>query len=282
MKVMGTRRTVMGTCLALMLGAAAAQAQTQSPMAPLNTVAPSTQPNGQTGQGQTVDTVEAPYWDLVGGTEFDTHGTSYTFFGPTWVRPIKPNLAIQASVRGNYLTYQFEEFGGETKVRSPGVSTGVGLKIGDENWFRFSVGLGAKRRTETFTAANGLEIEDSDWETGVSLGLDGYGDPAEHVNVHGQLNYGAEDGYLWSRVGVKRQLTNYKWQNTYTHYAGGEVMAQGNEDIRSLQIGGLFEFLHAPSSRSIMLRGGWKRSTFDIGPNKTGPYVAVGFFQRLK
>lgn len=276
---MTTTGIFLGTWLVIASFAAGAYAQTPqangAPAAPAAEAQP-------TGPMQPVRTVEPSYWDPIGGFELDTHGTSYSFFGPTWVKPLSPKLAFQASVRANYLTYEFEELGGVTKVRSPGVSTGVGLKMGDENWFRFSVGVGVKRRNETFEAPTGLEVSDSDWESGVSLGADTYLNPTERVNVHGQLNYGAEDGYVWSRLGVKRQLSNYDWRGRFTHYAGGEVMAQGNEDIRSLQLGGLVEFLHAPSSISIMLRGGWKRSTFDLADDKTGPYVAVGYFQRLK
>lgn len=227
--------------------------------------------------------VEAPYWVLLGGYEGDTHGTGYGYFGPQWVRPVRDDLDVQFSLRGNYLMYEFEENGGLTKVRSPGLAAKVGVKFGDENWFKVAAGPSVKWRSETFEGPDGREIDIlDDTEFGFSVGADAWLNPSDRDNIHLLMNYGTEDGYIWSRGGYRRQVSNYDWRGTWTHYLGGEVIAQGNDDIRSLQVGALWEILHAPNSASVMLRGGWKRSTFEQADEKTGPYFGIGYYHRLK
>ena len=54
-----------------------------------------------------------------------------------------------------------------------------------------------------------------------------------------------------------------------------------HDDIKTLMLGALVEFVHAPSSTAIMLRGGFKRSTFEVGDDRTGPYFGVNFYRRL-
>ena len=53
-------------------------------------------------------------------------------------------------------------------------------------------------------------------------------------------------------------------------------------DIKSTQIGGFLEWVHVPANTSVAFKAGYKRSTFPIGPEKTGPYFAITYYQRLK
>ena len=38
---------------------------------------------------------------------------------------------------------------------------------------------------------------------------------------------------------------------------------------------------HAPSTTAIMLRAGFKRSSFDTADDRTGPYFGINFYKRL-
>jgi hypothetical protein len=241
-----------------------------------------------TSQPVTEPPVQAPmapggaYWEVIAGLEFDTDGTLFGFAGPQWTRPLNDNLAVTARAYANWLQYEFEENGGTTKVSGPGLSTQVGLRFGGRNWLRVGAGPSFTWRDQTFTNAAGAEIEgDSDMDIGLSVGADAYMNPTDRDNIHALVNYETTDEYLWSRLGYKHQISNYDWQGTWANFLGAEAIWQGNDDIRTLMLGGLVEFVHAPSSTAIMLRAGFKRSSFDVGDDRTGPYFGINFYKRL-
>ena len=225
---------------------------------------------------------EGSYWEIIGGLEFDTDGMMYGFVGPQWNRPLNENMRLTARAYLNWLQYEFEENGGLTQVSGPGISTQVGLKWGDRKTFKVGAGPSFKWRGETFTDVAGNETEtDTDMEVGFSLGADTYMNLTDRDVFHGIVNYETVDGYLWSRAAYKRQITNLDWQQTWAHFLGGEGILQGNDDIRTVMLGGLVEFVHAPSSTAIMLRAGFKRSTFDVADDRTGPYFGINVYRRL-
>lgn len=228
-------------------------------------------------------TLAAPaYWELISGYEGDTDGSGYGFFGPSYVRPIRPGLSWTARAFGNYLSYEFAGADGTTHVRSPGLSSAVGLQFGDTNFFRVLAGPEVKWRRTEITGANGTIATRSDTRAGVNVGGETYLSPTPHNNVQGLVNYNTTDRYTWARLGFKEQITNHTWEGTNTSFVGVEGIAQGNADIRSTEFGGFFEITHVPAKVSVVFKGGLKRSTFNVGPDKTGPYFSVGFYQRLK
>ena len=272
--MISTRRITLSLAL-LTLVATTALAQT-----PVDTNAAST--SGQSPTTQPIsDTVKPAYFAIIGGFEGDTHSTGYAFLGPSYVRPLSPSLAFTARVFANYLFYEFDDGLGGTKVTSPGISTSAGLRFGEKNWFSVQAGPSFKFRTETMTRGSG-EIEESETRIGVSLGADAYINPTSHNNIHAMVNYGTEDQYIWSRVAFKEQITNRNWSGKITNFVGAEVIPQGNDQIRSILIGGLFETVFVPSSFSFVVRGGYKRSTFEVGEPRTGPYFGVGIYRQFR
>ena len=248
------------------LGAEAAPAQIQT--------APQPQPAPASG---------TPYWASIGGYEADTHDTGYGFFGPQYVRPFNDNMAFVASANANYLYYDYETAEGHTNVRSPGFTTMGGVQFGTRNWFLLQAGPSFKRRHVEVLDFNDRVIRnDEGWDVGFNFGASLWVDPTTHNNIFAMYNYDAVDNYNWGRLAFKEQVANRDWSGAWTPYLGVEYIGQGNEDIRSNQFGGFVEILHAPSSVSVMLRGGYKRSTFESGPARTGPWFAVGFFHRLR
>jgi hypothetical protein len=222
------------------------------------------------------------YWEIIGGVEFDTDGMLYGFAGPQWNYRLNENMGVFARAYGNWLQYEFEENGGTTEVSGPGVSTQVGLKFGGRNTFKVGAGPSFKWRGETFTDAAGNETElDSDMEVGLSVGADAYLNPTERDNVHGIINYDTADDYLWSRLAYKRQITNLDWQDTWAHHVGVEGIWQGNDDIKTMMLGGLVEFAHGASRSSVMLRAGLKKSSFDTADDRSGPYFGINVYRRL-
>lgn len=232
-------------------------------------------------QAQASDPRDTPYWELIGGFEGDTHGTGYGFFGPSYNHPLSRTLAFTARVYANYLYYEFEDVDGTHDVRSPGISPAVGLRFGEDNTVKVTAGLSVKRRREEVTSLQGLSTEDSETRVGASFGLDVNADPTDNTNLLGLLHYSTTDDYIWGRLGLKRQVSNMDWKGRHTLYLGVEGVGQGNEDIRSWQVGGLVELLFAPSRLSLQFRSGYKQSSFDLGPDKTGPYFGVGLYKRF-
>ena len=222
------------------------------------------------------------YWEVIGGLEFDTDGMMYGFFGPQWNRRLNDNTRLTARAYANWLQYEFDELGGTTKVSGPGISTQVGLKFGTTNTFKVGAGPSFKWRGETFTNAAGVETElDSDMEVGFSVGADASLNPTKIDNIHAIVNYETVDDYLWSRLAYKHQVTNHDWQAPWAMSLGAEGILQGNDDIRTTMLGGLVEFAHGPSRTSLMLRSGYKRSTFDTADNRSGPYFGINLYKRL-
>jgi hypothetical protein len=234
---------------------------------------------------------EGSYWELIGGVEFAADGLFYGFFGPQWNRPLNDNVKLTARAYANWLKYEFDEAGGTTEVSGPGISTRVGLKFGDRNTFGVGAGPSFKWRNETFIDASGNEIEiddsdgdgeiDDDMEIGFNVGADANLNPTSRDNIHAIVNYETVDEYLWSRLAYKRQITNLDWSAPWATSLGAEGILQGNEDITTWMFGGLVEFAHGPSRTSLMLRGGYKKSSFDTADDRTGAYVGVNLYKRI-
>jgi hypothetical protein len=223
----------------------------------------------------------APTWALIAGYERDSHGSSYGFAGPAYVKPVRPGLAWTARLFGSYLTYEFSDVSGTTAVRSPGASGALGLQFGERNTFTVTAGPSVAWRTDTLTPLTGADIETSETRWGVNVGAEAYLNPTSHSNIQALVNYNTTDKYLWSRAAFKQQISNLNGSGTTALSLGVEGIAQGNDDIRSLQGGGLLEIAHTPSAFSLTFRAGYKRSTFEVGPSNTGPYFGVGLYKRF-
>lgn len=257
--------------VAVAASAAPAQAQTAATVSTATMVAPAT-PAEQPA-------VAAPTWALIAGYERDTHGSSYGFAGPAYVSPVRPGLAWTARVFGSYLTYEFTDASGTTEVRAPGANAALGLRFGERNTFTILAGPAVSWRTETLSPVTGVDLETSETRWGVNVGAEAYLNPTSHSNVQALVNYNTTDKYIWSRAAFKQQISNLSGSGTTALSLGVEGIAQGNDDIRSLQGGGLLEVAHSPSAFSLTFRAGYKRSTFEVGPSKTGPYFGVGLYK---
>lgn len=224
-----------------------------------------------------------PYWSNNGGYEVDTHDTGYAFFGPQYTKPFRPKMAFVAGANINYLYYQFDTGNGYTNVRAPGVSTKAGVKFGGNNYVTLKAGPSFRRyRTEVKDPLGNRIRSSSDTRVGLSVGADLWLDPTSHSNIYGIVDYGGLSDYTWSRLAYREHITNRSWRGKFAHFLGAEVIGQGNDDIRSMQFGPFLEVVHVPSTVSIMFRGGWKRSTFDVGPTRTGPWFAIGLWYRFQ
>ena len=221
------------------------------------------------------------FWELISGYEGDTHGSGYGFFGPSYVRPIRPGMSWTARAFGNYLSYEFTERDGPTRVKSPGINTAAGLQFGEQNFFRVLAGPEIKWRRQAVTGPGGAIATSRDTRLGLNVGGEMYANPTSHNNLQGLVNYNTSDRYTWARLGFKEQISNRGWAGPNATFLGVEGIVQGNDDIRSRQAGGFFELANAPARVSVVVKAGFKRSAFEVGPASTGPYFSVGFYRRM-
>lgn len=226
-------------------------------------------------------TPDPAFWELISGYEADTAGSSYGFFGPSYLRPMRPGLAWTARVTGSFLSYEFGGLDEATRVRSPGLGAAIGLKFGNKNTVTVVAGPEVKWGRREVTDATGVATTHGDTRLGMNFGGELYANPTSHNNIQGIVNYNTSDRYTWSRLGFKEQITNLAFEGPTALFVGVEGIAQGNFDIRSKQLGGFVEIALVPARTSIMFKGGYKRSTFNAGPDLTGPYFSVGFYKRL-
>ena len=286
-RMMFHRRLLAAVAVVLISATASAQSgNAQDPASPGQLEVAADPPAGQVQTApvnQLPPQIGQPYWSSVGGFEADTHDTGFGFFGPQYVRPFAPNTSLVGSANVNYLYYDYETALGHTNVRSPGVTTMGGVMFGNRNWLLLQAGPTFKRQhVEVLDPSDSIISSSSRMRVGFNLAASAWYDPTPHNNVFGMYNYDAVDKYNWGRLAFKEQVGNMNYAGKVTPFVGVEYIGQGNQDIRSQQAGAFIEIAHAPSSISIMLRGGYKRSTYQVGPAKTGPWFAVGFYQRLR
>jgi hypothetical protein len=266
---MGKKKSSIATRLALVL------------FAGLCLAAPAVAQNNTTnGNGATAWT---PWWDVTAGYEGDSRDTGYAFVGPGYTHPLSDSTAIVGRLTFNYLTYEFDNGDAtRTHVSGPGIAPTVGLRFGRRSNLTVTAGPEWKRRErEVMTPADIRLSETDDDKLGARFGASLYDDFADHWNVHALASYGTAEDWLWTRVGVKRQLTNLNWRRPISLFLGAEGIAQGNDDIRQWQAGGLAEVVHAPSSLSVMVRAGWKNSSFQHAEDDNGAYFGIGLYRRF-
>jgi len=90
--------------------------------------------------------------------------------------------------------------------------------------------------------------------------------------------YGQANKYYWVRGGIKQQFSNYAQQGDTTFHAGIEMTKQGNNDLNSSQIGGVFEMAYPRSRASLQFRYGYSQSEYADGTRNSGAYFGVGSY----
>lgn len=218
-------------------------------------------------------------WELLGGWEADSHNTGYIFGAVGYIHSFTPRVALATRAATSYLYYSFPANGGETKVQSPGFTLLAGPRVSGER-ITLTVMAGAEGRTirrET-TTPTGRFLE-SDDELGPVVNGTFWGQISPRVDFLGIVNYDSVNSYTWARVGAKYRVTDSNRPISVS--LGPEGTVQTNPDIFSVQGGGVFEVFHRPSRLSVAFRLGYKRSTFDEGPSRDGPYWGIGFYTQF-
>ena len=193
--------------------------------------------------------------ELILGWEGDPR-RGYGFVSPVGALRDSDTTHMLLIFRGslNYLYYSVPEDGGTTRVVSPAFSAGAGWRF---VWPGFSMTLSSDfevRRTER-TSSGGEPVLVI--ERGFLIQGNVFCNVAAFTNVHLLASYGAANQYLWTRFGVKQQVTNTSFVDPSALALGIELTAQGNRDVHSYSAGGFMEFMFLDIGASLQVRSGY-------------------------
>jgi hypothetical protein len=175
-----------------------------------------------------------------------------------------------------YLYYNFREAGGLTDVTSPVVSIGIAYRLRLPR-VSMTLGPGLEVRWEHRKQANGTRIDKT--QTGATASADLFIQANSHTNLSVIATYSQTNRYLWSRAGIKRQITNSDFRGSSPISIGAEVTGQGNHDVRQVQLGGLMEVGFLSAHSSLQFRSGYARLLFIDGSIETRPYFGIGLYR---
>lgn len=213
--------------------------------------------------------------EFVGGWE-GSSSRGYVFASPIFSGSLKGPWLWVARGSASYLYYDFPETGGRTRVRSPGQSVGIGLRYAGPRLTATFVPGYEIRQTSRDNTVTG---EAKERERGMTAQGEVFFQATPRINMSGLVSYGKANKYLWSRVGVKRQLTNLDYTGPRSLHVGVEATKQGNDDGDAHQLGGVFEVGFPRSRASLQFRSGFQRITNPDGSEESDPYFGIGFYR---
>jgi hypothetical protein len=210
--------------------------------------------------------------DVVAGWEGDdTRG--YVFVAPTAAIDVSPSQALLLRASGSFLYYG-SEADGPTDVTAPGASVALGYRLRRSRVSAAVMGGYEMRRVRRASS----DLPDA-WERGASASGELFVAATALTQVSAIATYGAAHRYVWSRAGVKRQMTNTDFSGRRAVSVGLEVTAQGNRDVRTDQLGMVVELAWLGAQTSLQLRSGYARSEFPDGRRQGRPYLGFGVYR---
>jgi hypothetical protein len=198
------------------------------------------------------------------GSESDFRGQSYSYVGADLTHRLTPHVGVAVRVMPFYLTYRFRSGDDLVSARALGVNGLVGIKL-----FLGETTLGL---------LGGAQFRDTDLSPDVRTGgargdqisglaqleLDSWLPTRTNLNFFS--SYSGVDDFLYTRGGVKQQLTNRDFSKPITINAGVEGFFGRNADYDSRGAGLVFELYHIPTRMAVGVRAGYKHdSTFGNG-----------------
>ena len=205
--------------------------------------------------------------DVVAGWE-GGNSSGYAFVAPTARVPLTQAQSIVLRGTGSMLYYN-SQADGPTDVTAPGAAAAIG--------YRFT----GSRVNMTFLGGFERRYVHRVAEEGPAGSAEVFVSATRVTQVSALATYADAHRYSWGRVGLKRQLTNTGFTGPRAVSAGIEATAQGNVDVTTYQLGGVFEYAWLKAGVSIQIRGGASTSRYATGPDRQRPYVGFGLYRRL-
>lgn len=211
--------------------------------------------------------------DVVAGWEGDDR-RGYVFVAPTAAVDVSPSQSLLLRVSASLLYYG-SEADGPTDVTAPGASVGIGYRFRTARVSAAVVGGYEVRRIRRSSSI----LQPHAWERGGSASGELFVAATRLTQFSAMAAYGAANRYVWSRAGLKQQITNRDFSGPRAISLGLEATAQGNRDVTTYQLGTVVEWTWLSAESSLQLRAGYGRSEFPDGREQNRPYLGVGLYR---
>jgi hypothetical protein len=215
--------------------------------------------------------------ELLGGWEGDSHAQGYGFLAVSISNGLGSQTALIGRTTVSYLYYEYDHNDSTTKVTSPGISFQAG----------FSYASG--KITASVIAGPEMRWNDEQTRTAGYLSVASLRDRLLSGVVQGYLNafvthgmwvtllanYNGGNQYLFNRLSVERRF------GAGMTSIGLEGTAQGNNDIKSIQVGAFIGIPNLLTRASLRLSGGVKNSWNADDVHRTAGFAGAGFYTRF-
>ena len=209
-----------------------------------------------------------------GGWEGDTHGVGYGYIGSGIDIVSSDRISLIGRLSGSYLNYQYEKPDSSIEFTSPGVSllAGARIRIRRSTIILLSGAEYRRNRENIRIPSSGLSELQRKNQLGVVFQGFLFASLADKTQMMMMLNYDGSNQYLFSRLTLKREFSGS------APTIGLEGTAQGNDDITSVQAGGLIESSRLLGGLYLKLSGGIKKSWFSEDGQEAGAYAGLSFY----
>lgn len=211
-------------------------------------------------------------YGLIGGSEADSEGQSFSYIGAGVSRPVSPAYSLTGKVFAGYLLYNFDSNGKTLSAEMPIATPSIGLEYREEG-LALAGSVGADfRKSSKETVTGGTETTS---ETGGAFQAEAYLWWPEKYSAEFIANYSTIDSFFWMRGRVKKGV--YVIGENTDLKVGAEAAGMGNSDFSAAQAGALVEFSNARANLSALFKAGVKNSSASNGAVYGGFEVFYGF-----
>lgn len=205
--------------------------------------------------------------DVVAGWEGD-NTAGYAFIAPTAGMHLTPSQSVVLRATASLLYYN-SQADGPTDVIAPGGAAAIGYRLSKGRVNMAMFGGFERRRIHR------------DWEQGPSASGEMFLSASRLTQVNALGAFAQANRYMWVRTGAKHQFTNTDFSGPRAFSIGVEATGQGNRDVTTYQLGGVFEHAWLRAGASLQFRAGYSLSTFPAGSEQRKPYFGIGMYRRL-
>jgi hypothetical protein len=215
--------------------------------------------------------------EVVAGWEGDLdHG--YAFASRMLGIRLGAHHGVGVRFAASYLYYQFPDLGGLTEVTSPGIAAGLAYRVRSRR-LTATIGPGFEVRRTARRPAAGTHARVT--ERDVTAQGDVFFQPTPLTSVSALFSYSHAHQYLWSRVAIKRQLTNTRFTRPAALGVGVEMTAHRNENVRAYQAGAVVALELLRARASLQFRAGYTPLRHPADTGESRAYFGVGFYRGL-
>jgi Cellulose biosynthesis protein BcsS len=223
--------------------------------------------------------VRAAGFEGMAGWEGDTFEQGYGFMTLGALFPQGKTNLVLTRLTGSYLYYNYEDTGGEVRVRAPGVAAQVGYRTGGASWSVSVLGGGDLRweRRRFGDAGYGGAVA----KGGGMAELEAYLRVGSRLEPSFLINYSGSARYTYGRMLALWQCSNLTWSGPTAWFVGVEGIGQGNYESDALQVGGVVQCTLVRSAVSLSVRGGFKDASRSETTRRKGSYLGAGVYHRF-